>query len=223
MKIYLPLTVTIATFMFAVSIGFPSKHPDFHTFHFLGITFYFESLFWTFTSYWRLMAMLIGTIQYFTTNRERETLVAIRTLRAPFVATYFFSLSLRAAGMFMEDMRIVREAERARGLDESSMSLRDRARLYAMYMIPLFTLAIRRTDEISNALYARGYTVSGKLENGIHRSDYILTKYPFRRIDAQIIAAMVITFVIVIILRSGFGFFTIADSPLYVFLLSLWR
>ena len=31
------------------------------------------------------------------------------------------------------------------------MALRDRAKLYAMYMIPLFTLAIRRTDEISNA------------------------------------------------------------------------
>jgi energy-coupling factor transporter transmembrane protein EcfT len=222
MKIYLPLTVTVAIFMFTVSIGFPSKQPDYHTFQFLGITFYYESLFWTFASYWRLMAMLMGTIQYFTTNRERETLVAIRTLRAPFVATYFFSLSLRAAGMFMEDMRIVREAERARGLDETSMSLRDRAKLYAMYMIPLFTLAIRRTDEISNALYARGYTISGKLESGVHRSDYILTKYPFGRIDAQIIAAMAFTFVVVVILRA-FGIFTIAQSPLNVFLLSLWR
>jgi energy-coupling factor transporter transmembrane protein EcfT len=27
-----------------------------------------------------------------------------------------------------------------------------------MHMIPLFTIAIRRTDEISNAQFARGYT-----------------------------------------------------------------
>ena len=74
-----------------------------------------KGCYWTFASYWRLMAMLFGTIQYFSTNRERETLVAIRTLKAPFVVTYFFSLALRSAGMFLEDMHIIREAERARG------------------------------------------------------------------------------------------------------------
>lgn len=71
--------------------------------------------------------------------------------------------------MFMEDIKIIREAERARGLDETALSLADRAKLYAMYLMPLFTLAIRRTDEISNALYARGYTPSGKMENGGER------------------------------------------------------
>lgn len=222
LKIYLPLTVTVAIFMFAVSIGFPSKHPDYHTFQWLGITFYFESLYWTFASYWRLMAMLFGTIQYFSTNRERETLVAVRSLKAPFVVTYFLSLALRSAGMFLEDMLTIREAERARGLDENSMALRDRAKLYAMYMIPLFTIAIRRTDEISNALYARGYTPSGKLEQGGQRSDYILTKYPIRTIDYILIAAMIIVFVAVIILRTQFGVFAVVQSPLRQFLLGLW-
>lgn len=222
LKIYLPLTITVAVFMFAVSIGFPSRQPGYHTFEFLGITFYLESLYWTFASYWRLMAMLFGTIQYFSTNRERETLVAIRTLKAPFVVTYFFSLALRSAGMFLEDMYTIREAERARGLDETSLALRDRAKLYAMYMIPLFTLAIRRTDEISNALYARGYTPSGKLENGGQRSDYILTKYPIRKIDIYLISTMVIAFIAVIIARSMFGVFAVDHSPLRMFLLSLW-
>lgn len=223
LKIYLPLTVTVAIFMFTVSIAFPSRHPDYHTFQFLGITFYFESLYWTFASYWRLMAMLIGTIQYFSTNRERETLVAIRSLKAPFVVTYFFSLALRSAGMFMEDMHTIREAERARGLDENSLALSDRAKLYVMYMIPLFTLAIRRTDEISNALYARGYTPSGKLEHGAQRSDYILTKYPFHTIDYVLIGAMILSFIVVIILRTQFGIFAVEMSPLRQYLLTLWR
>jgi energy-coupling factor transporter transmembrane protein EcfT len=222
LKIYLPLTVTVAIFMFTVSIAFPGADPNFHSFRFLGITFYLEPLYWTFASYWRLMAMLFGTIQYFSTNRERETLVAVRSLKVPFVITYFLSLALRSAGMFLEDMRTIREAERARGLDETSMSLRDRAKLYAMYMIPLFTLAIRRTDEISNALYARGYTPSGKLENEKQRSDYILTQYQFRRIDTILIAAMVITFVLVGVLRIGFGVFAVTQSPLRIFLLSLF-
>src|SRR3989337_1172302 len=222
LRIYLPLTVTVAIFMFAISTAFPGPKPEYHPFKVLGITFYLEVFYFTFASYWRLMAMLFGTIQYFSTNRERDTLVAIRTLKAPFVVTYFFSLALRSSGMFLEDMHTIREAERARGLDETSLALRDRAKLYVMYMIPLFTLAIRRTDEISNALYARGYTPSGKLENGVHRSDYILTKYPIRKIDIIVISAMVITFITVIILRAQFGIFAVAQSPLRIFLLSLW-
>jgi len=222
LRIYFPLTITVAIFMFSVSIAFPSIRPGYHSFVFLGITFYYESLFFTFASYWRLMAMLFGTIQYFSTNRERDTLVAIRTLKAPFVVTYFFSLALRSSGMFLEDMRTIREAERARGLDESSMSLRDRAKLYAMYMIPLFTLAIRRTDEISNALFARGYTPSGKIEQGGKRSDYILTQYKINRIDIVLISLMVATFTVIGILQIGFGVFSMQNSPLYQFLLSLF-
>jgi energy-coupling factor transporter transmembrane protein EcfT len=214
--------VTVAIFMFTVSILFPSRTPESHTFLFLGTTFYLESLYWTFASYWRLMAMLLGTIQYFSTNRERETLVSIRTLRAPFVITYFFSLALRSAGMFLEDMRTIREAERARGLDETSLSLRDRAKLYVMYMIPLFTLAIRRTDEISNALYARGYTPSGRLESGGKRSDYILTKYTVTKKDMFLISGMVFIFLSVIVLRTQFGVFAVVNSPLRIFLLGLW-
>ena len=223
LRIYLPLTVTVAIFMFSVSIAFPTIKPEYHPFVFLGITFYYESLFFTFASYWRLMAMLFGTIQYFSTNRERDTLVGIRTLKAPFVVTYFFSLALRSAGMFLEDMRTIREAERARGLDESSMALRDRAKLYAMYMIPLFTLAIRRTDEISNALFARGYTISGRLEDGVKRSDYILTLYKIRTIDKVLITIMVTTFVLVGILQIGYGTFSMEHSPLFKLLLSLFN
>ena len=222
LRIYLPLTVTVAIFMFSVSIAFPSIKPEYHPFIFLGITFYYESLFFTFASYVRLMAMLFGTIQYFSTNRERDTLVGIRSLRAPFVVTYFFSLALRSSGMFLEDMRTIREAERARGLDETSMSLRDRAKLYAMYMIPLFTLAIRRTDEISNALFARGYTPSGKIEGGGVRSDYILTRYKINLIDKILIGLMVIIFIIIGIMQIAFGTFAMQNSPLFQYWLSFF-
>ena len=221
LKIYAPLTITVAIFMFTVSIGFPGRDPQNVPFHFLGLTLYVQPLYFTFASYWRLMAMLFGTIQYFSTNRERETLVAIRSLRTPFVITYFFSIALRAAGMFMEDMKTIREAERARGMDESALSLVERAKLYAMYLIPLFTLAIRRTDEISNALYARGYTPSGKMENGGQRSDYILSKYPFHTIDSVLIAAMIVIFVVMGVLRIGFGVFSIGSDPLRAMLITL--
>ncbi|MEW5816419.1 MAG: energy-coupling factor transporter transmembrane component T [Spirochaetota bacterium] len=223
LRIYLPLMFTVAMFMFTISILFPGKGSALHSFVFLGITFYLEPLYWTFASYWRLMAMLFGTIQYFTTNRERDTLVAIRTLMVPFAITYFLSLALRSAGMFMEDLRTIREAERARGLDESSLSLRNRAKLYAMYMIPLFTLAIRRADEISNALHARGYRISGKVEGGGKRHDYIMMQYSMHAIDIILIFLQALIFIAVAFLRIYYGMFNVIKSPLRQHLLSLWR
>ena len=223
LRIYLPLTVTVAVFMFAVAIAFPNRDPSFHTVRLAGVTLYAESLYWTFASYCRLMAMLFGTIQYFSTNRERETLVAIRSMHIPFAVTYFLSLALRAAGMFIEDMRTIREAERARGLDENALSFRDRAKLYAMYMIPLFTIAIRRTDEISNALFARGYTISGRIEKGGKRSDYIHTKYSFRSLDGVLCVAMVVVLASVAALRIFHGTFAVSQSPLRSYILSSWN
>jgi energy-coupling factor transporter transmembrane protein EcfT len=89
-----------------------------------------------------------------------------------------------------------------------------------MYMIPLFTLAIRRTDEISNALFARGYTPSGRIEGGGERSDYILAQYKIRKIDLILIGLMVGTFVIVGFLQLGYGVFSMENSPLFQFLLA---
>ncbi len=222
LKIYMPLVFTVAFFMFTVSIAFPGNDPAYTRFSFLGLTLYWQPLRWTFTSYIRLMAMLLGTIQYFSTNRERDTLVALRSLRIPFVVTYFVSLSLRSAGMFMEDLRTIREAERARGLDESAMSLRDRAKLYVMYMIPLFTLALRRADEISGALFARGYTFSGKTVTGDKRSDYILTHYRYTTLDYALIALQVVVFFGVFILRHFFTWFTLDWSPVLAWVYQNW-
>jgi energy-coupling factor transport system permease protein len=92
-----------------------------------------------------------------------------------------------------------------------------------MYMIPLFTLAIRRTDEISNALYARGYTPSGRIEGGGKRSDYILTEYPVRAIDVVLMVLMVVAFAVVGYLHIAHGYFSMQDSPLYQLLLSLFH
>jgi energy-coupling factor transporter transmembrane protein EcfT len=89
-----------------------------------------------------------------------------------------------------------------------------------MYLIPLFTLAIRRTDEISNALHTRGYTPLGKIEGGGKRSDYILTKYPFRTIDQVLIYGMIGLFILIIVLRA-FGYFSIDTDPLRAYIIAL--
>jgi len=212
---YLPLLATVALFMFGVAFLAPGDRARLAPFRLAGLTFYFQPMWWAFVSYCRLVAMLFGAILYFSTNRERDTLVALRSLRIPFAVSYVAALSLRSAGMFMEDFRTIREAEQARGLDLESMSVGEKAKLYTMYTVPLFAVALRRADEISNALFARGYTLSGRPAGGGPRTDYLRRRYPVERRDWTLSAGLAAMFVVAIVLGKVMGVFSDQLSPLH--------
>jgi energy-coupling factor transporter transmembrane protein EcfT len=218
LRIYMPVIFTVAIFMFSVMILAPGKDPSYTPMHILGITVYYQPFFFTFSAYWRLIAMLFGTILYFSTNRERDMLVGLRSLRLPFIASYVIGLSIRSAGMFMEDFRTIREAEQARGLDTKAMRFSDQVKLYMMYLIPLFSLALRRADEISNALFARGFNITGKVETGGERYDYIRSLYPIKTLDIVTLVVMGVIFVTVALVQTFYGTFAIANSPLNIYL-----
>ncbi|HXG26142.1 MAG TPA: energy-coupling factor transporter transmembrane component T [Candidatus Binatia bacterium] len=211
---YTPLVVTVALFMFTIAFVSPGDTERLSRFELAGLTFYFEPMWWAFVSYVRLMAMLLGAILYFSTNRERDVLVALRSLRVPYPVSYTVGLSLRSAGMFMQDFATIREAEQARALDLESMSLRDKLKLYTMYTVPLFAVALRRADEISTALFARGYTLSGRPGTGGKRTDYIRDRFVMRPADWLVSLALIALFVAIAIIGRTTGLFAVEASPL---------
>ena len=221
LKIYMPVIFTVAIFMFTVVILAPGNDPSYTPLDVFGITIYYQPVFFTFAAYWRLIAMLFGTILYFSTNRERELLVGLRALRLPFVASYVIGLSIRSSGMFMDDFRTIREAEQARGLDTKAMRFSDQVKLYMMYLIPLFSIALRRANEISNALFARGYTLTGRTSTGKPREDYIRSTYSYFKRDHIAITIMVTIFVATAIAQIFFGVFALENSPLNIYLRQL--
>ena len=88
-----------------------------------------------------------------------------------------------SAGMVLEDFHIVRQAEQARGFDPAGKSLPYKIRQYVMYMVPLFALSLRRSEEFTNALVARGYAFTGEVSK-IKRADYIC---PWHKIVVTVI------------------------------------
>ncbi|MBI1876943.1 MAG: hypothetical protein HYR94_01680 [Chloroflexi bacterium] len=164
LRIYLPLIVTVAIFMFTVVFLAPGKDPTYTPIAIGSFTIYYQPVFFTFASYW---------------------------------------------------------AEQARGLDTSAMKFSDQAKLYMMYLIPLFSIALRRADEISNALFARGYTLMGQVEGGGKRSDYILMQYQMTPKDWVWVTIFVILFVGAAVAQYGFGLFRLDQSPLNLYLQSL--
>jgi energy-coupling factor transporter transmembrane protein EcfT len=211
---YTPLVVTVALFMFIVAFLAPGNPAALTPFQLGGLTFYFEPMWWAFVSYVRLMAMLLGAILYFSTNRERDVLVGLRSVRVPFAVTYATGLSLRSAGLFMEDFATIREAEQARALDHDALSLREKIRLYTMYTVPLFAVALRRADEISTALYARGYTLSGRPGTGQQRSDYLRDRYHMTALDWMITLGQIGVFLAVVVVSRTTPLFSAEMSPL---------
>ncbi len=218
LRIYLPIIFTVAIFMFTVVILAPGEDPSYTPLAVGSLTIYYQPVFFTFGAYWRLIAMLFGTILYFSTNRERDILVALRTMRLPFIASYVIGLSIRSAGMFLEDFRTIREAEQARGLDTKAMRFSDQVKLYMMYLIPLFSIALRRADEISNALFARGYTITGRVRGGGRRPDYIRDQYELNPKDRIAITIMAVIFIGTAIAQITLGVFSLTNSPLNIYL-----
>lgn len=217
LRVYIPMLITVGTFIFLTYIFFPGKNPEnIAVGSIFGKEIYYQPLRWAFVSYIRILALLYASIFYFSTNRERDILAALRAIGIPFAVSYFAGLTLRAAGMFLEDYRTIREAEQARGLDVNSLRFVEKVKLYSMYMIPLFTIALRRGDEIANALFARGYTFSGKVK-GHRRADYLGTKYRWSAFDIPMISLMVLSLTAIVVLDMRYDFFSVERSPLNLF------
>lgn len=205
LKVYMPVIIGAGIFTFLTFILFPGETENYTKIgSLIQLEIYYEPIMKACIAYSKILALLLSSIFYFSTNRERDILASLRAIKVPFVISYVLGLSLRSAGMFLDDLKTVREAEQARGLDYSTMKFVEKVKLYSMYIIPLLTLAFRRSDEISNALYVKGYSLRG----GGKRPDYILTKYKFALKDTVACGTLVLLLIIIILLKYKFNLFS---------------
>lgn len=217
LKIYMPMIVTVGIFIFLTYVIFPGDDPqNIPFFKILGYQVYYQPVRWALVTYVRILTLIFASIFYFCTNRERDILAGLRSVGVPFAVSYFFGLALRTVGMFLEDIHTIREAEQARGLDYSVMTLKDKVKYYAMYIIPLFSLALRRGDEMNNALFVRGYSFGGT-KDGKKRSDYILTKYQMGAVDKPLIAVFCVAFAALLVIRFKYNLFGVENSIVNMF------
>lgn len=221
LRIYIPIAISMGTVILISYTILGGVHPEFELLtRVAGINIYWERLRDAAVVYFRILPMIFTMVFFLSTSRERDMIVAMRSIRVPFVVTYVFAMALRAAGMVLEDFGIVRQAEQARGFDTRGKSLPYKIRKYVMYMIPLFALSLRRSEEFTNALIARGFAFMGEASR-VKRPDYILTHYSFTRLDMALTLLIGLSFVGLLVMRYGFGSFALEDSLLIAWLRSL--
>lgn len=221
LKIYLPMLFTVGLFLLITYMAFPiAKGEHILLFQIGGMKVYYNSIIWAVCVYFRIIALVYASIFYFSTNRERDMLIAFRSIGTPFVVTYFLGLSLRSAGIFMEDYQIIREAEQARGLEVSDLTFGGKVKHFSMYLIPLFTLSIRRCEEISMGLFSKGTCISNKID-GVKRPDYLMSKNPVKKMDLALSALIIVAFLIFAAAQIFWGSFSLDNSPINIALLKL--
>jgi energy-coupling factor transport system permease protein len=223
LRIYIPVAISMGTIIFLSYTVLGGIHPEYELLlNAGGVRFYWERVRDAIVVYFRILPMILTMVFFLTTSRERDLIVAMRSIRTPFVITYVFAMALRAAGMVLEDFQIVRQAEQARGFDSTGKSLVYKIRKYVMYMIPLFALSLRRSEEFTNALIARGYAFTGEFSR-VKRADYVLTHYQFRTSDVIMTAIIGLFFIAIVVLRFGFNYFNLDDSWIFAWLHQLLR
>lgn len=211
LRAYIPLSISMGVLILLTHTVLGGRHPEFFVaFRIFGFPFYYERIVAAVDVYARILPMIFVMVLFLSTSRERDILVAFRWARIPFVVTYLGAMALRSVGMVIEDFSIVRQAEKARGFDPKGKSLRYKLRQFVMYIIPLFALALRRSDEFANAIVARGYSFTGL--KGVERADYILRQYEFRTRDAVLTGIIILGLIAVLIARYGFGYLSLDDS-----------
>jgi len=212
LRIYIPMVISMGSIIIISYTVLGGVHPEFDLIvNVLGVRIYWERIRDALVVYFRILPMIFTMVFFLSTSRERDLIVAMRSVRIPFVITYVFAMALRAAGMVLEDFQIVRQAERARGFDPAGKSLLYKIRTYVMYMIPLFALSLRRSEEFTNALVARGYAFTGQVSKAA-RADFILTHYQFTALDAVLTGLIAIAFVLLLIFRYSSGIFSLEAS-----------
>ncbi len=212
LRIYVPVAVSMGTIILLSYTVLGGTHPEYQLLYKIaGIKIYWERIRDAIVVYFRILPMIFSMVFFLSTSRERDVIVAMRSIRLPFIVTYIFAMSLRAAGMVLEDFHIVRQAEKARGFDPAGKSLYYKIRQYVMYMIPLFALSLRRSEDFTNALVARGYAFTGEASR-VKRADYVLTHYTFTTLDMVLTIIIGLSFVAILYLRYGLGYLDLDSS-----------
>jgi len=146
----------------------------------------------------RITALIIFGLVFISTTQPEEFTYGLRRLGMPATVSVALALAFRFVPTLMETVRTVTDAQRARGLKLHTGGLGTRLRRYVHLIVPILGYGLRRADDLSRALEARGLSAPGK------HTEYILLKTSW--VDGVVLALSVGLAAASIHLRlSGYG------------------
>jgi len=213
LKYYTAIMLNIFWIIFIAYTFFGGYMPGYHIITKIGpIIISWENIMMVFVIYLRMFFAILVIIFFLSIARERDVIVGVRALKLPYVIAYTVGLAFRSIGLSIIDFNTIREAEKARALDIKALPLAQKIKKFGMYIVPLVALALRRTDEVSNALESRGFKFTGL--RGYKRSDYIVSKYKFQAKDYVAVIVMISILTLILYLKYFTPYMSLHNSIL---------
>lgn len=130
----------------------------------------------------RLILMIIVTTLLTVTTKPLDLTLGIEYLLGPFKKigvpaheiAMMISIALRFIPTIIEEALRIMNSQKSRGVDFEEGKLKEKVAAIVSLIVPLFSVAFQRADELANAMEARGYIPSHP------RTRYKKLKYRFR-------------------------------------------
>lgn len=147
-----------------------------------GWIIYYSAIYNTLYIVFRLIIMLGLTLVLTATTKPLELTNALEWLMNPLKAIKFpvheiamtISLALRFIPTLLEETDRIMKAQASRGVDFQNGKFSEKIRAIVSLIVPLFISALQRSEELANAMEARGYDPSAK------RTKYRVSKWQLK-------------------------------------------
>ncbi len=123
-----------------------------------------------------LMISLTSLLTFTTTNMDINNgisfvLKPLKVIKIPVdTISMMMSLTLRFIPTLLYETKKIMNAQASRGIDFQEGGLKDKVTQIVSLLIPMFVISIRKAEDLSNAMVARGYEI------GAPRTQYDLLK-----------------------------------------------
>jgi|GEM_PF-2153068 len=148
---------------------------------------------------WFLVALKFFAVSYLTalwlvTTKHRDLAVGLRTLKMPYIVSFVMASILRNLAVVSVDLFTIIDAQSSRGLDFRKGNPIARLAKFVRVGIPLIYVSLKRTEEMSNAIAARGFSMRGQKTNyyqiPVRKRDYAFLAFIIAHLLAMVAAYM---------------------------------
>ena len=190
----------LVIFMFAIYIFIPNNTYTGPVAFNIGFDVYWQAFYQAGYIILRLVLMMAVMMILTSTTKPMDLTYAFEWYMTPLKVVRFpvhavamtLSIALRFIPTLLEETDRIMKAQASRGVDFNHGRLMKRFKAVISLIIPLFVSAIDRSEELSNAMEARGYDPRAK------RTKYRLLKFTWRDLLAFLVVGLIFAGIIVL-------------------------
>lgn len=190
----------IVIFLLVINAIIPPKNAEMIAFSIKNFNVYWEAIFQSLKIILRLVLMLSLTMVLTATTKPLDLTYALEWFMTPLKVIKFpaheiamtISIALRFIPTLLDETERIMKAQSSRGVDFKHGKISSRFKAIISLIVPLFISAFQRSEELADAMEARGYDPRAK------RTRYRKLSFSFSDLFAFILCGAIMSGIIIV-------------------------